>query len=79
MENRGRKRKVSGTILAGAFTVPAAMNAVQQNTVNANLFTESVNSVSDFFCEKILEKLFKSYNSRNIAGCYFSAKWSSYL
>ena len=45
MENSGRKRKVSGTILAGAFTLPAAINAAQQNTTSANLLA----SISNFF------------------------------
>jgi len=46
----GKKRKVSGTILAGAFTVPAAMGAVQQNAVSANILTDTIfPSVKNFF------------------------------
>ena len=59
MENRGRKRKVIGTILAGTFAVPAAMSAVQQNAVNANLFTASINSESNFFAERSLKNFLK--------------------
>ena len=59
MENRGRKRKVSGTILAGTFTVPAAMSAVQQNAVSANLITDLPSSVSNFFTKKAGESFLK--------------------
>jgi|GEM_PF-2086373 len=59
MENSGRKRKVSGTILAGAFTVPAAMSAAQQNVTSANFFTEAATSVSDLFTKRTLNSFLK--------------------
>jgi len=59
VENSGRKRKVSGTILAGAFTVPAAMSAAQQNVTSVIFFTEAATSVSDLFTKRTLNSFLK--------------------
>lgn len=49
MEN-SKKRRLSGKILAGAFTVPAVVSAVQQSTVSANVLTDTIlPSVKNFF------------------------------
>ena|GEM_PF-2822785 len=61
----GKKRKVSGTILAGAFTVPTAMSAVQQNAVSANLLTDFSSSVVNFFTKKARESVLE-YTAKKI-------------
>lgn len=46
----GKKRRLSGKILAGAFTVPAVVSAVQQSTVSANVLTDTIlPSMKNFF------------------------------
>lgn len=46
----GKKRRLSGKILAGAFTVPAVVGAVQQSTVSANVLTDTIlPSMKNFF------------------------------
>ena len=63
MENN-KKRKLSGTILAGTFAVPAALSTAQQNITSANLFTDVCSSVSSFFTKKAEESTFSFLASR---------------
>lgn len=63
MEN-SKKRKLSGTILAGTFAVPAALSTAQQNITSANLFTDVCSSASSFFTKKAEESTFSFLASR---------------
>lgn len=63
MENN-KKRKLSGTILAGTFAVPAALSTAQQNITSANLFTDVCSSASSFFTKKAGESTFSFLFSR---------------
>jgi|GEM_PF-4823663 len=66
MEN-SKKRHLSGTVLAGAFAVPAAMSTAQQNVTSANLFTSLYSTASNFFTKKAGESTFSFLASRAIA------------
>ena len=63
MEN-SKKRHLSGTVLAGAFAVPAAMSTAQQNVTSANLFTSLYSTASSFFTEKAGESTLNFLVSR---------------
>ena len=68
MEN-SKKRKLSGTVLAGTFAVPAALHAAQQNITSANSFTDLCSSASSFFTKKAGESTFSFLASR-IVTCF---------